>query len=633
VDLKCHTGIILVRFRKDIQGLRAIAVILVFLFHADSSRFSIGYLGVDIFICISGFVIIQVLEKNSHFNTQVILNFLTKRMRRIYPLLLFFLAIQLALSLIFQPVLPNLKFTFLSVLGLGNFYFARSSTDYWNNFSETPWNLHTWSIALELQFYLTLACIVFLVQNYRVRMYLIIFMLSLSLIFYYHSKSSGLYPYLIHERFWEFSIGVLAYYSSKWKINKSLKRSLPILYFVFLTFIFIFIDDVRLIAVLLCYTILVFPKFVPDLILENRFVLFLGLISFSFFMWHYPLVRILNLYFAPSLLLISIEFVLSLGLSFLSYKFIENHFRNPHSFRINQIIAFGVLFAVLIFNYSSTYERTQIHTTTIENPSRCIEADEKNGIPGFYSDCFVRDAKIANTLILGDSYAQLLGSSLFEEFSSRGLGYSVISTGSCALEDANGCRPQLKSEIISLKVKQIILTSNWAGNLFPRIPIFPYKDVSSCQDFKDTQENCPRFDRDLRSQINGLMQLIEFFRKQGVEQVTVIGQSPEFPFDPKSCVRLQSWQKIFASNQTIHLCNENYYDFVQHRSAALNDVFAIQSTIRQNFDFIDPTNSLCPKATCRVTDSDGVPLYADSVHLSPRGLQILVRDLKPLIFP
>jgi peptidoglycan/LPS O-acetylase OafA/YrhL len=626
----------LVQFRKDIQGLRALAVILVFLFHADSSRFSFGYLGVDIFICISGFVIIQVLEKNEHLNSQAILNFFANRMRRIYPLLVFFLTVQLMLSLIFQPVLPSPKFTLLSVLGLGNFYFARSSTDYWNNFSETPWNLHTWSIALELQFYFVLACIFFLLGKRKIMMYLIISMFFLSLAFYFNSKSASLYPYLIHERFWEFSLGLFAFYSGRSKFFGLLRRNLPISIFIiclFSTTVLIFFNDARFITLLLCYVILVFPRIIPNLLLENRFMLFLGLISYSFFMWHFLLIKILNLYFSSSITLLFIEFVLSLGLSYLSYRFIENHFRYQGSIRFKAILTFVLFFVISIFAYTLSFNKLQIHAIAGEKLNPCIQVGENNGPMGSYLDCYEQDTKLDNTLILGDSYAQLLGDSLSEQFSVREMGYSVISIRSCVFQNHNGCRVRLESEISRLKPRQIILTSNWAGHLFPRIPIFPYQDEASCQSFEETKEKCPKFDKELRVQMKALMQSIDFFRREGVSQVTVIGQSPEFPFDPKSCVRVHGWQGFFTSKQTLRLCNKNYYGFVRQRSSAINEYFAKESSIRQSFDFLNPINSLCPNATCKVTDAEGVPLYADSVHVSPRGLQVLVQDLRPFISP
>ena len=259
-------------------------MILVFLFHADKKYFAFGYLGVDVFICLSGFVIIKVINESDFKQRSHFVIFLRNRVRRIYPLLAIFLVIQLLLSLIFQPVLPNPKFTIFSLLGLGNFYFARVATNYWNIYSETPWNLHSWSIALELQFYLTLACIVFFTRNTRFRLSLISILFIMSLYFYFHSKSNGQYPYLIFERFWEFCIGIAVYHACRSKIVNQVKhrKTFVLSLITLLALSTILSADARIVTLLLCSTILIFDGILPKFVLENKVMQFMGLISYSF---------------------------------------------------------------------------------------------------------------------------------------------------------------------------------------------------------------------------------------------------------------------------------------------------------------------------------------------------------------
>ena len=142
---------------NHIQVLRAISVLFVFFYHLKSDVFQNGYLGVDIFFLISGMVITLKLYENYKEKNKInIKEFFIKRIKRIYPVLIFFLTTILLIIVIFSP-LENILFkfkTFISALiGLANLSYLIAKKDYFDNVFEDPLH-HTWSLGVEEQFYL-----------------------------------------------------------------------------------------------------------------------------------------------------------------------------------------------------------------------------------------------------------------------------------------------------------------------------------------------------------------------------------------------------------------------------------------------------------------------------------------------
>ena len=140
---------------NHIQTLRAFSVISVFLYHTNLNIFSYGYLGVDIFFLISGYVISKRIFEDYEITKKIDLyNFYLKRIKRIIPNLFFIIIFTYIFYLIFGP--PDLslfKETIFALFGLSNLYYINYSRDYFNNVFEDPLG-HTWSLGVEEQFYL-----------------------------------------------------------------------------------------------------------------------------------------------------------------------------------------------------------------------------------------------------------------------------------------------------------------------------------------------------------------------------------------------------------------------------------------------------------------------------------------------
>jgi len=273
---------------NHIQFLRGISVIIVFFYHLNLSYFDYGFLGVDIFFVISGFVITSIIskeiEKTKKFDFY---NFYTGRFKRIYPVLFFILTISLFLIIFLQPLdlfLNNLKVYFFSLFGVSNFYYLFLKKDYFDTVFDDPF-AHTWSLGVEEQFYIIFPLLLFFILKYEkyIKSILIlsllvfigivfsnIFVENIKLIFY-----SPLF------RFWEFLIGTLTFFLTKKikiKNNHLSLSALLVLFFFILIPKNINLPNTILITCILTSIFILFYKKnenkLSNYIIENKPMLF-----------------------------------------------------------------------------------------------------------------------------------------------------------------------------------------------------------------------------------------------------------------------------------------------------------------------------------------------------------------------
>lgn len=144
------------KYFNEIDILRAFSVILIFLYHYDNKLFKLGYLGVDIFFVISGFVITLTLKDLKNFSLNDLKNFYLRRIKRLYPALIFCVILTTIFYLFFGFLFQgnNIKDTIISsLLGYSNFFFHYQSKDYFQQDFLNPFG-HIWSLSVEIQFYI-----------------------------------------------------------------------------------------------------------------------------------------------------------------------------------------------------------------------------------------------------------------------------------------------------------------------------------------------------------------------------------------------------------------------------------------------------------------------------------------------
>ncbi len=356
----------------NIQFLRAISVLLVFFYHLKLDYFKIGYIGVDIFFLISGYVITSRLY-NEYFETKKIdfLKFYSRRIKRIFPVLIFILTTVFFFIIFFQPLdlfIENLYVYFFTIFGASNIYYLFSKKDYFDNVFEDVFG-HTWSLGVEEQFYLIFPFFLFFLLSFlkskKVQSLFIILLIIIGILStYIYSEEVKLIFYSPFFRFWQFLVGCLTYviFHNYKKKNVYISTcSFVILFFIvisdyFENNLFTIISSTILTAIFILFYD---KKNNLKFIFENKFFIFIGNISYSFYLWHLPIIYFYELYFLDNIFKVPLLFILTTVLSFLTYTFIEQKFRylkfSSALLKRNIYIVISFIFVsiILIFYFSS----------------------------------------------------------------------------------------------------------------------------------------------------------------------------------------------------------------------------------------------------------------------------------------
>lgn len=327
------------KYRKDIDGLRAIAVLSVIVFHLG--YLPKGYLGVDVFFVISGFLITGIIYKEILENRFSIYNFYLRRTRRIIPLVSFMCVFSLIIGYFFMlpDDLENLAQSVLATNFFSNNILAVITTkNYWDVLNEFKPLMHTWSLGIEEQYYLFYPFIFLFLGRKRIKLVLpvlvILTLISLALVF---SSFESFYKfYLLPFRFYELSIGgIVAIFLNGKLIDLKFSPLLLLLLLclLFLEFTFISTNVLIILTVIITSLLLMSANEKNKLttfFLENKIIVFIGKLSFSLYMWHQILIAFSRYFVFEEFNLLNIFFILILTflLSLITYYFIEEPFRN-----------------------------------------------------------------------------------------------------------------------------------------------------------------------------------------------------------------------------------------------------------------------------------------------------------------
>ncbi|MEW7291655.1 acyltransferase family protein [Aquimarina sp. 2304DJ70-9] len=360
----------IITYRPDIDGLRAISVFLVILFHVDFSLFSGGYVGVDIFFVISGYLITSSINKQILSNSFSFKEFYLRRIRRIIPVLVFVIVIITILAYLF--LFPNdfesySRTVVHTMLSTNNFYLWSASNDYFAKNTEFMPLLHTWSLSVEEQFYLVWPILLlvlhrFLNSNNRVYVVTALLFCTLLLSIYLTGEDKSMAYFLLPARFFEVLMGAIL--AILWeripKLTKSINHIVSILGIVL-----VFIPSIVLTkesafpglnAFWPCLGAVLLilsgkekdSKGVVNSVLEFRGIVFLGLLSYSIYLWHWPIIVFIKyLGFELTLPIVFMVVATTIVLSYFSWKFVEQPFRYTFKYTFSKTLRY-ILFPSLL---------------------------------------------------------------------------------------------------------------------------------------------------------------------------------------------------------------------------------------------------------------------------------------------
>lgn len=405
------------KFRRDIQGLRGLAFLLVFIFHLNSSWLPGGFIGVDVFFVISGYLMTSIIisqKNNNQFNTS---DFYWKRLKRIFPayiFLIFVVCIIGAFIYLRRDIWTLQKSGLAAALFVSNLLFSRGNSYFGAQLNENPF-LHTWSLSIEMQFYFVLPLLLLYIKNkYLSKIFLVIIIVltaySTSVIILKGSSSAY---FSILTRIPEFLIG--SFYSVIFKQKLNFKRIYNNL-FAFISLAILVLSAViinensffpGLIAFIPCIAVsnllVIQRNFISDFF-SQKIAVFLGELSYSLYLFHWPIIAFIR-YYNDNYILSVNEIVFTILLTFvlgwISYNFIENYFRRKNNTTFKRFLILSFILSGLLILFLPKISDTNKIPDVYTSPSFGLKSHNQKNIETFGD----KKSKYSQILLIGDSHA------------------------------------------------------------------------------------------------------------------------------------------------------------------------------------------------------------------------------------
>jgi peptidoglycan/LPS O-acetylase OafA/YrhL len=658
-------------YRPDIDGLRAIAVISVLLFHVDHELLSGGFVGVDIFFVISGYLITSILLRDIEAGQFSFRTFYDRRIRRIFPALFFVLLVSSAAAFIvlFPIDLYNFSQSLVAVLlFLSNILFWKEN-DYFDAASDTKPLLHTWSLSIEEQFYFLFPLFIlvvyrFFLGDFRTKLFLFLsIILSISFllsIFMVNNRPAAAF-YLLPTRGWELMLGGLVSLLPVVNSEINFRSWLAAMGLVFIIISTVYFNkDISfpgVNALLPCVgaALIIYANHLRDnMNYMGRFLSFkpfviVGMISYSLYLWHWPVIVFSKHYWMqpPGLLFV---LVLSLVIAFISWKYIEQPCRKLLS---NQCLYSSLLLIILLLlafgmlgyfskgypeRFPKKFSFMYVDDNGLKDPYKESCSAWTNGgisldkIKHGYS-CLLgnKNKKNISFVLMGDSHAVSLYSGIDHSANVNGkkgyfFGHSSCNPVQGVMEkrENENFKCELYKEVFYKKIyadsniKKVILSARWAAYLYgsthdlgPAEPATPIKYLLRVSRQPERQLLLPErefyFSQKMKETILSLI--------NSNKKVTIISSVPEVGYNVPNYMA----RKFMNGIETELIDNREYF-FERH--AFLLDFFKELEKI-DGVNIIYPHKILCEdKKTC-LYEINGQPLYYDDHHLSVKGSEFI----------
>jgi peptidoglycan/LPS O-acetylase OafA/YrhL len=652
-----------ITYRPEIDGLRAIAVVAVILYHAQITilshqPFKGGFIGVDIFFVVSGYLITSIILKElittGSFSFK---HFYERRIRRILPALLFvmFVSLPFAWMYLLPSSLIDFSKSILYSLGFSsNFYFWYSGQHYFDGWSMYKPFLHTWSLSVEEQYYILFPIVLLIAFKYF-RKYLINILIFLTIISLLLAQlSSKIIPssnfYFLYSRMWELLSGsILAYFEitlghrSK---NQKMNFILPGIGLLLIAHFILFYDDKifhpsfytlpPIIGVCLIIWFSQKDEFITK-ILSTKLFVGIGLISYSLYLWHFPIfsfMRLTEITPGGSLIKKLGLVIIILLISFISYYFIEKPSRNKNNkFKIIISLIIFSIFLIFVYNVNIIHKEGYINRLP-EILQKSLSINHEN----------LRNNKIFSNkkvYLVGDSHMGSLNLNLNQRLIDKN--YSLLNStiGSCfffpnskiihkktlkLIDDCNDDRfKKLKKILLSHKNSIIIL-----GGRFPLyLSNFYFDNQEGGIEIGSDGSN--EWDRKiiLNEKSNTLQdsfknQLLEISKNN---KIILVYPIPEVGFDINHKIYLLWIKNKNSFNKNLFLANMNTsYQIYKNRTKSSFEL--LDYVQGDNIYRVYPDTLFCNtivKNRCTTHDEKNI-FYSDDDHLSLKGAQ-MINDL------
>lgn len=596
-------------YRAEIDGLRAIAVILVIFFHADIEAFAGGFIGVDVFFVISGYLITTIVINDLDKNQFSLADFYERRIRRILPLLLLVITVCYLLS--WWLFLPHAhkevgEFSVSSILSASNVLLYLKGHNYFGLEEQANPLFHTWSLGVEEQYYIVIPLLLMLLARGKLMSYLTffiaVFALSLMTI-WYASGDPDFAFYMIFSRAWELAAGSLIALVMRKTVIKP-NNTLAMIGLTLVLASALLFDKSKdgaglmlLIPVIGTTLIILFSSKDNTLgkALSLKSVVFVGLISYSLYLWHIPL-----LVFYRYVLTAGQEFSLAFYLvalfafSYLTWRFVEKPFRSRRKIGMSTLAASLVLvtlpllaFGVVGHKNGGFPDRSAFFEAMRVNNGYGIAC---NGNTTINDTC--SSSSEPTVAVLGNSHSMVFVQQLSNDTPT---GVVQLTQDSCAVGYVDmiagvsnlSCRSFFTDAVETIRntpsIRRVVISSNFN------------KELSK---------------QDYQASLTHLLNELED------REIVVFGPTPSAPHAIGECL----WKAQLFGDNTGNECDFSPKQSHPHHVATLAAYF----DQFEHVEFVDLTNYICQEGKCAMKVGSNNAMYTDSSHLSYKGAEIVL---------
>lgn len=626
-----------ISYRPDVDGLRAVAVVAVVAFHAGFGGVPGGFTGVDVFFVISGYLIGAQIFRQSTARTFRYLPFYARRLRRIVPALIALLLAFFALGwfLLTPGEMRELgKESVAAVIGASNFLFYMGG-DYFAPSADLNPLLHTWSLGVEEQFYIVLpilaAVLIRVFKAPATRSLLLVTGLTLmASIALTHIDSSAAF-YLLPTRFWELSLGALLATSgmdasprTRGRAGQALGLGGAVLIIASVVTYrpeFAFPGAFALLPTVGAAMIIAArSSWVNRVLLANPLAVFIGKVSYSWYLWHWPLfylARVLEIRVHPVILALA-----SLALGVISWRFVEQRFRRrrladgPVVARYAAAIAAVAVFGLVVYQQDGFPSRLPGVARASAEDARQTQDDpcllRLGSVDVAPTGCQFASTTGSTLAVIGDSHGASISPGFERAAAKQGLGFRQLTKSQCTGQwgygNVNDGAPDLVTECLDYQerafkqveenpsIEVVVLASRWS--LEQRLITKPGSPVVDLETGLEST----------------LTRLEELGRK-----VILVQDAPAFLFDPYATVignslplraQLRSAFGVAKSDGTA--------PFSRMESDSSREILKEVVSRHPAVVLFDPWVQLCDTQGCQFQDGDDL-FYFDNQHLTTAG--------------
>ena len=636
-------------YRPEIDGLRAFAVLAVVVNHFNKELLPNGYLGVDIFFVISGFVITSSLYQRPSKNFKdFISGFYERRLKRLVPALSVFVLITSISICLFNPEpSTSLKTGLTSLFGLSNLYLLKQSTDYFAQATEFNIFTHTWSLGVEEQFYILFPFIVWFsgfgrqTKNGTRNLFLIIGVLTIAsligFLYLYPINQPAAY-FLMPTRFWEMATGCLLFigFQKKKSIEKFLDKIPPILILaliigiMYLPISWATLSTVALVLLSALFLASLRKGTIVYTLFTNPKIIYFGLISYSLYLWHWGVLSISRWTIGIHWWSVPFQVALILGLSIASHRYVEKPLRNNEWFekRWKSLFLAGSVLITLsggLFALENPMKGQLFLGGKFSKPqpnqTKC-----RHEISDFIDCGYVYIDSDKTLWVLGDSHAGVLYEASVKVAREKNMNLELYMGGGTPFPPIGHYRKvQKKEDLQKLEDFRIIekilhrqLSSDDVVLLSMRLP---YHFGGTYYEYPSSDFVFPREDGTFGSQEDYFNDWINSVKNLALiahaRNATVIIQTPTPEWEQEIIKKCTTVNKYWFNSLSREKCTIPSSFFKDQAEGKYKHLFRELNQLaisKQNIRLLDTYSIVCPEKNCRF--NDGISdIYMDDDHL------------------